>query len=342
VIATCVKPTLAVIGGFLGAGKTTLILKAARMLAERGVHVAAVLNDQGDDLVDTELLRRHGIAADQVGGGCFCCRFPELIEALDRMAAGFSAGRGWQAKAPAPLIFAEAVGSCTDIVATTLRPLLRDHGHRFRVAPLTVLVHETPEEPDLRFLFDHQVAEADLVIDRGVDVAAWIDELLRDGVAAGTRSISVDYARYAEAEAALGWLNARVTVRPRPAVPPAMVVGPLVEEIDTATAAAGIRIVHLKVLAQCGSGYVKAGLTANGREPTVEGALDASPAAEHDVLINLRALGAPERLREIVEQALGRAECVRMEAFRPAAPVPFHRGASNSADTAPAGSSITQ
>jgi len=226
------KPRVAVIGGFLGAGKTTLILKAARVLAERGVRVAAVLNDQGDDLVDTELLRRHGIAADQVGGGCFCCRFPDLIDALDRVSADGP-----------EVIFAEAVGSCTDLVATTLRPLLRDHGERFRIAPLTVLVHDTPNEPDLRFLFDHQVAEADVVIDRGVDVAAWIDGLLGEGVAVGTRSIAVDYARYADAEAALGWLNARVTVRRRPAVSPAMVVGPLIEELGAATSAAGIRIV---------------------------------------------------------------------------------------------------
>ena len=72
------------------------------------------------------------------------------------------------------MIFAEAVGSCTDIVATTLRPLLRDWGHRYRIAPLTVLVHGKPDGPDLEFLFEHQLAEADLVIDRAVDVEWWL------------------------------------------------------------------------------------------------------------------------------------------------------------------------
>jgi G3E family GTPase len=109
------KPVIAVIGGFLGAGKTSLILAAAGALQRRGLRVAAVLNDQGDDLVDTHLVQSHGVGADQVSGGCFCCRFPDLIDALDRVAAG----------AP-EVIFAEAVGSCTDIAATTLRPLLRD------------------------------------------------------------------------------------------------------------------------------------------------------------------------------------------------------------------------
>jgi hypothetical protein len=102
--------------------------------------------------------------------------------------------------------------------------------------------------------------------------------------------------------------------------------------------------VHLKVLDQCETGYVKAALTGNGREPAVEGALDASPAVAHEVLLNLRALGAPEELRAVVEGvfAAHRVEWRAIEAFRPAAPVPFHLGDSNNADTAPAGSSITQ
>lgn len=302
------KPLVAVVGGSLGAGKTTLILKAARILQTRGVPVAAVLNDQGDDLVDTQLARRSGVLADQVAGGCFCCRFPDLLDALERLASD----------AP-EVIFAEAVGSCTDIVATTLRPLLRDYGALYRIAPLTVLVHETPDDPDLRFLFDQQLAEADLTIDRGVDVEAWLDAL--HGTPGG-KSISVDYARYAEAEAALGWLNARATVRPNPPASPSMVLGPLLDEIDRELTAAGIRIAHLKAIAQCDSGYVKAALTANGREPSVEGTLDASPSAEHDIVVNLRALGDPERLRAIVEQAFanGGAELGRVQAFRPVPP----------------------
>jgi G3E family GTPase len=69
-----VKPTIAVIGGFLGAGKTTLILAAAGVLQRHGVRVAAVLNDRGDDLVDTHLVQAHCVHADQVAGGRFCCR----------------------------------------------------------------------------------------------------------------------------------------------------------------------------------------------------------------------------------------------------------------------------
>jgi hypothetical protein len=310
------KPVVALVGGFLGAGKTTLIMKAARILRARGVAVAAVLNDQSDGLVDTEFARRNGVLAEEVAGGCFCCRFPDLIDALERL----------DAYGP-EVIFAEAVGSCTDIVATTLRPLLRDYGARYRIAPLTVLIHERPDDPELRFLFDLQSAEADLVIDREVDVGAWLNTLVRDGVVAGGKVIAVDYERYAQAEAALGWLNARATVRPRIAVSPAMILGPLLDELDGALTAAGIGIVHLKAMAQSESGYVKAALTGNGREPAVEGMLDASSAAEHEVVVNLRALGDPERLREIVERAFAGlpAQELALQAFRPAEPVPYQR-----------------
>jgi hypothetical protein len=310
------KPTVAIVGGFLGAGKTTLILKAAKLLQSRGVKMAAILNDQGDDLVDTELARHSAVTADQVSGGCFCCRFPDLLDALDRL-------NTYQPE----IIFAEAVGSCVDLVATTLRPLLRDHAANYRLAPLTVLVHEEPSEPDLKFLFEHQLAEADLVIDRAVDVSTWLDTLLGDGIQVGTKSLEVDYQRYAEAEASLGWLNARVTVRPIPPVSPAMILGPLIDELDRNLTAAGIVIVHLKSIAQCESGYVKAALTGNGREPAVEGVLDASPAALHEVLINLRALGPPDELRKMVERAFAGmpASWNAIQAFSPSPPVPYLR-----------------
>ena len=37
-------------------------------------------------------------------------------------------------------IIAEAVGSCTDLQATVVRPLRKYHGDQFSVAPLTTIV----------------------------------------------------------------------------------------------------------------------------------------------------------------------------------------------------------
>src|ERR1700733_11053513 len=122
------KPWVAIVGGFLGAGKTTLILAAAQELKHRGIRSAIILNDQGSELVDTDLATRNGIQSGEVTGGCFCCKLSDLLSVIGEL----------RAHSP-DVIFAEPVGSCTDISATTLHPLL-EYRDEFRLAPFTVLV----------------------------------------------------------------------------------------------------------------------------------------------------------------------------------------------------------
>src|ERR1700733_3325681 len=157
--AVSTRPWVVLVGGFLGAGKTTLILAAARELERRGLRSAMVWNDQGKDLVDSRYAGLSGMRSGEVTGGCFCCRLSQLIEAM----------RDLRAYAP-DVIFAEPVGSCTDLSATVLRPLL-EYSESYQLSPLTVLVdplraHAMLEEdanPDMRFLFEKQLQEADLV-----------------------------------------------------------------------------------------------------------------------------------------------------------------------------------
>lgn len=309
------KPVIAVVGGFLGAGKTTLILTAARLLQQRGLRPAVILNDQGGDLVDTHYATAMGVECDQVTGGCFCCRFPDLVDAAVRLL-----------EFRPDVIFAEAVGSCTDIVATTLRPMLREHGDRFQIAPLTVVLHPQGsfDNPDLDFLYRNQLAEADLLFARGESVQAWLDKILSGTVAAGAKALDIDYTRYAEAEAALAWLNVRVTAHAEPPISAPMLIGPLLDRV-----APQIHIVHLKLFMQSDAGYLKAALTGNGQDPIVEGALDASPSEQHEILLNVRALNDPDALRGIVQREFAalnaRVEWQHIECFRPSPPVPYYR-----------------
>jgi hypothetical protein len=344
------QPLLVMVGGFLGAGKTSLILAAAEKLQRRGMRVAAILNDQGEDLVDTQLAAQHGVPADQVTGGCFCCKFGDLVAAAERL----------EVHQP-DAIFAEAVGSCTDIVATTLRPLLRDYADRFRLAPFTVLVDTLIAEAlladeDMAFLWRNQVDEADLVwctkddlwpgyrgdlphlsARTGEGIDQWLEQVMGEGGVVGAKALDLDYGRYARAEAALAWLNCRVVVRPRVACSPAMLVGPLLDGLDAALTRAGARIVHLKAMGQCAAGYVKAAQCGNGQPQEVEGVLDASPAPEHEVLVNLRAVGEPDVLRGIVQDGFrelgaehGAAiEWRLLQCFRPSPPVPWQTNTSS-------------
>ena len=232
------------IGGFLGAGKTTAIGRLARAYTDAGLRVGIVTNDQAYDLVDTKSLRAQGFRVGEVPGACFCCKFDDLVET----AAALSADER------PDVIITEPVGSCTDLVATVIEPLRHLHGDLYEIAPLAVLLK--PEHgrkilggatgggfsPKAAYIFLKQLEEADVVAINKVDKlsAAELDELLalvgerfgdkqvlafsaRDGTnfdafqeavgrtqAEHRKMMPVDYDIYAEGEAELGWLNCSI------------------------------------------------------------------------------------------------------------------------------------
>jgi hypothetical protein len=342
------KPWIVVVGGFLGAGKTTLILAAARELERLGKRCAVILNDQGSALVDTQLAHRHGMRSEEVTGGCFCCKLSDLFEVAEKL------------RAYSPhVIFAEPVGSCTDIVATVVRPF-QEHGDSYRVPPFTVLVDpgrarslsEEGSDPKMHFLFRKQIEEADLVClskadlhpsyppilgrpvrqisaATGKGVLPWLHEVLSGMLPSGREVLEIDYEQYAQAEAALTWLNVQVSFEPETLLSPAMLLGPLLDSLDGRLTEAGITIVHLKGISTSQTGFVKAALCGNGEEPQVEGNLDASPSAKHEILLNLRAVGCPDRVRAVMEGALiqlrGKLCDVTLDCFSPKAPIPERR-----------------
>ncbi|HVP73527.1 MAG TPA: GTP-binding protein, partial [Phycisphaerales bacterium] len=75
------------IGGFLGAGKTTAMLRLASWLRKRGRCVALITNDQSINLVDTARIGAAGHKVREITGGCFCCRFDALVNASESLAA---------------------------------------------------------------------------------------------------------------------------------------------------------------------------------------------------------------------------------------------------------------
>ena len=345
------RPTLVLTGGFLGAGKTTLLLRAARLLHDRGMRAAIITNDQGTALVDTRMTTALGFDAGEIAGACFCCRFGDFVAAAQSLLA-----------VRPDVIFAEPVGSCMDLSATVLQPLKQLFAAQFRLAPFSVLVEpqraaefaQPDADPHLAYLFHNQIAEADLVLytksDLGVGqastpaaglqtrhisaltgqgVAEWLDEVLGGRLSAGSRLLDIDYARYAAAEAALGWLNWEGELRLETALTPAAIVGPLLERLDTELTRAGAPIAHLKIFDRAPSGYIRAGICRNGDEPSVVGDLLASPARRHELVINLRARALPAVLEEAVARATaGLPATLRVlqhQCFQPSPPVPEHR-----------------
>lgn len=62
------------IAGYLGSGKTTLILSLVRALSGKGQKVAILVNDVGDVPVDGKVMEEFGLTVKDIGGGCICCQ----------------------------------------------------------------------------------------------------------------------------------------------------------------------------------------------------------------------------------------------------------------------------
>src|SRR6476661_2897176 len=162
------------VGGFLGAGKTTTLGRLARHYMSLGKRVGIITNDQAQDLVDTHLLREQGFPVEEVAGACFCCKFDDLLSKV---------GALQEAERP-DIIFAEPVGSCTDLVATVVQPLKDLYGARFSVAPYVVLFKPSHGlkilrnesgagfSPKAAYIFRKQLEEADAILINRIDELA--------------------------------------------------------------------------------------------------------------------------------------------------------------------------
>lgn len=239
------KARYIMVGGFLGAGKTTSILRLAEWLTARGLRVGLITNDQGGGLVDTALAAAHRMPVEEIVGGCFCCRFTSLVDAAESLA---------REMAPDVLI-AEPVGSCTDLVATVSLPLEQIYGDRFTVAPMSVVVDPLRAERVLglaaarlsehvAYIYSKQLEEAEIIVINKCDLVdaarrerltaalaavnpgatilecsardgtgldPWFAHLLTDTSQAAAIA-EIDYDRYALGESLLGWLNAEVRI----------------------------------------------------------------------------------------------------------------------------------
>lgn len=230
------RTRMVLVGGFLGAGKTTLINKLAQHFMAMGVPIGVVTNDQGQMLVDTEFVKVRGLDVEEVPGGCFCCNFQKLIDGAESLVD----------RARPQYILAEPVGSCTDLIATVAAPLKAYHGDSYSTAPLMVLVDgprilAEPVEKSGKggYLRNHQLEEAETLVlsktdQMGADDIIRVEDGLRrinpqarvirysavtgegmDQILSHIESdqetcrqpVDVDYDIYADAEAELGWYN---------------------------------------------------------------------------------------------------------------------------------------
>lgn len=337
-------PDYIMVGGFLGAGKTTAILRLAKRLTDQGRRVGIITNDQSQGLVDTTLVSAHGYASEEITGGCFCCRFNSLTEAADRLTRD----------ARPDVFLAEPVGSCTDLRATVQYPLRRMYGDDYRVAPLSVLVDPVRAarvlglevgrtfSSKVQYVYEKQLEEAEIIAVNKADVLdearrlalggavrsrfpkaellfmsartgdgidAWCSRIT-DAAAGASRvafapTMDVDYDLYAEGEALLGWLNATCRVTAVTPFDGNEWLARLGAAVHGRLHAEDIEIAHFKMTLSPESGSDLAVLNIVRSDGRRESMHRlAEPLTEGELIVNLRAEADPEPLHCLVTRSL--------------------------------------
>ncbi|MDP6446820.1 MAG: GTP-binding protein [Pirellulaceae bacterium] len=325
------------VGGFLGAGKTTAIARLAKHYTEQGMRVGIVTNDQAFGLVDTESLRAQGFDVGEVPGACFCCKFDDLIETAQQL----------DDQTSPDVIIAEPVGSCTDLAATVVEPLRHLYGEKYELGPLAVLLK--PEHgrkilrketgvgfsPKAAYIFLKQIEEADIVVLNKMDKLSEDDreELLglvadrfpgKQVMAASAKSgdnfadlidalastpakrnsfMDVDYDVYAEGEAELGWLNCQLKISAESPFDLDDAIFGLVQGIKSRLRKSAIEAAHLKVLGQSRESTSIANLVSNDADVEQSLAAEVKVAAA-DCIINARVASDPAELESAIRQSV--------------------------------------
>ncbi len=362
------------IGGFLGAGKTTSIQKFARHLDDQGLKVGLITNDQGAGLVDSALGRSNRFPVEEISGGCFCCRFNSLIDAARHLS-----------KETRPDIFlAEPVGSCTDLVATVSLPLQKIYGEEFAVAPLSVLVDPVRARrifglensrrklsANVCYIYRKQLEEAEIIVINKIDTVPEADLVsLREFFSAEfpdariheisareslgmegwfastlesemnvTRFLEIDYQRYGEGEALLGWLNTTIEIEAtneEEEFDGNQILTELAQSLRSSLAKDDVEIAHLKMtLTPLGDPMEIAAINLVRSDAQAELSHRLVDHLEDgEILLNIRAEAAPETLDHAVSASLESIlkknhhlgfRITHSEHFRPGMPEPTHR-----------------
>jgi Ni2+-binding GTPase involved in maturation of urease and hydrogenase len=326
------------VGGFLGAGKTTAMLRLAEHFHAQGRRVGLITNDQSQGLVDTSIVSAKGYPVEEIIGGCFCCRFNSLTDAAERLTQD----------ARPEVFVAEPVGSCTDLRATVQYPLRRLYGDQYRVAPLSVLVDPTRAarildlEPGgsfsskVRYVYEKQLEEADIIVINksdllddasraaleqalrarfpqaevvtvsartGDNLDAWFSQL--SGPLADRPAMDVDYDTYAEGEALLGWVNMTCRLSSPAPFDGNVFLEQLAGDVHRRLSADDVEIAHFKMTLapDTGTDLGVVNLVRTDGRPELPHRL-ADDVTEGELILNLRAESDPASLHAAAIDAI--------------------------------------
>jgi G3E family GTPase len=315
--------------------------------------------------VDTHLVKIEGYKVEEIGGGCFCCKFNDLVEAAKKLIT----------KVNPDVILAEPVGSCTDLVATVIRPLKFYHKD-YKVLSYTTLLDPQRAEDivisgkvsgfseNVTYVFNKQLEESDIIVLNKIDTLnlkktkeiilalkkkfpqakimamssrtgkgfnAWVKKIETQGIS-GKNIAEVDYDIYAQGEKELAWLNSVVSLSARKAFSTEEFLKKLVAAFKSSLYRCGGEIAHLKLALSTEKGNSFIHLTQSLKQPEFF-KKDSGLSDSARLIVNARVHTDPKALSRIVKANL-RQLCKRegiefkfdsLQYFQPGRPVPVHR-----------------
>ncbi|MGD2272813.1 MAG: GTP-binding protein [Desulfobacterales bacterium] len=330
-------------GGFLGSGKTTALAELAKRSILQGMKVGIITNDQSENLADTvivrELLTKLEVPVEEVVKGCFCCKFDELIDHMEKILAH-----------DPDLMLGEPVGSCTDFVAAVANPIKIHYRQAFTFAPFSTMVDpdrvrelllgetETNFPEEVSYLFHKQLEEADIIVLNKIDLLddqeinrlcvalkekfdqkevmaisakkgdgmeKWLDILLSGRPGANTVLRQIDYDRYATAEAVLGWLNAAVKIKSPEPFESGELLYTLASTFQEAFKRKDAEIGHLKLVFTSGGKSIWGNVTHLAGQPAISGK-SLGQLSNGTLIVNARVRIEPNELETIVRNSLAK------------------------------------
>ncbi len=82
---------LLLITGFLGSGKTTLVIQLAQAVVGRGQRAAILVNEIGETGIDNLLMRQLDLNVWELLNGCICCTLTsDLVSTLEKLDADYA------------------------------------------------------------------------------------------------------------------------------------------------------------------------------------------------------------------------------------------------------------
>jgi G3E family GTPase len=349
-------------GGFLGAGKTTLLSEATRILTEQGKRVGLITNDQAADLVDTKILNTGTVNIAEVTGSCFCCDFKALRKAIDNVGLNLQADViiaepvGSCTDLSATLINPIKDKMKTEVTVTPLTVLADPKRLKELLSPKGSDLH-----PSAAYIIRKQLEESDIIAitktdlypeveikslkeqlsksfpeceiitlssKTGEGVKEWLDSVL-SRTDSGKHIVNLDYDRYAEGEAVLGWLNSTVSLSGS-AIDWDGFIKDFMTSISTELDRRNKTVGHVKTIIENGNKYIAANLT--GGFDTLNFRWSAGSGDSAEMVVNARVEMSPADLENLFRDILMRttegsisAKINRLECISPGYPNPTFR-----------------